>query len=273
VVLALGTPELLIRSGIGDPAQLRALGVDPVACLPGVGRNLQDHPLLCGVQFLARHRLGLVTDDGGGALMNWRSSRARRPDLHAFVVQGPHAGPGGAAPDGLAGDPRVFAICPALLGSVSRGRLTVRDPEKTGPDSVEIDAGFLAERADLDTLAEALDTIMDLAATAAYAELIDKPLLAAAVGFSAREKEAFVREHCSTSFHPCGTAAMGTGSDAVTDPGLNVIGVAGLRVADASVIPVIPAGDIQAAVVAVAERAADLITGKAARGPAAMPVA
>ena len=281
VVLALGafgTPELLIKSGIGDPAQLRALGVDQVASLPGVGRNLQDHPLLGGVRFLARHRLGLVTDDGGGALMNWPSSRARRPDLHAFVVQGQHAGPGGAAPDGLAGDPRVFAICPALLGSVSRGRLTVRDPEKTGQDEVEIDAGFLTERADLDALAEALDTIMDLATTAAYAELIDKPLLPA-VRLSAREKEAFVREHCSTSFHPCGTAAMGTGPDAVTDPELNVIGIAGLRVADASVIPVIPAGDIQAAVVAIAERCADLIlgadliTGKAVRDPAAMPVA
>jgi choline dehydrogenase len=263
VVLALGafgTPELLIKSGIGDPAQLRALGLDPVACLPGVGRNLQDHPLLTGLHFLAKDRLGLARDAGGGALMNWRSSRARRPDLHAFAVQGPAACLGGTVPKGLAGDPRVFSICPALLGSVSRGRLTVRDPVKTGRDAVEIDAGFLAERSDLDALAEALDTVRDLAGTAAYAGLIDKPLLPP-VGFSAAEKEAFVREHCSTSFHPCGTAAMGTGPDAVTDPELSVIGVAGLRIADASVIPVIPAGDIQAAVVAVAERAADLIAG------------
>jgi choline dehydrogenase len=117
-----------------------------------------------------------------------------------------------------------------------------------------------------------VDTIMDLAATDAYAGLIDKPLLSPA-RLSAREKEAFVREHCSASFHPCGTAAMGTGQDAVTDPELNVAGVAGLRIADASVIPVIPAGDIEAAVVAVAERAADLITGKAARDRAVPPTA
>ena len=73
-------------------------------------------------------------------------------------------------------------------------------------------------------------------------------------------QEAFVRENCSTFSHPCGTAAMGTGENAVVDPQLNVIGVTGLRIADASVIPVIPAGGTEAAVIAIAERAADLIT-------------
>jgi choline dehydrogenase len=275
VVLALGafgTPELLIRSGIGDPAQLHALGVDRVASLPGVGRNLQDHPVLAGMNFLARHRLGLVRDNGGGAIMNWRSSRAHRPDLHAFVVQGSHADPDAAVRYGLAGDARVFAISPGLMRPASKGRLTVRDVTRHGPQAVEIDAGFLANRADLIALVEAMDTIMDLAATEAFADLIDKPLMPP-VRLSKADRESFVREHCSTFFHPCGTAAMGTGPDAVTDPELNVRGVAGLRVADASVIPVIPAGDIQAAVVAVAERAADLIVGKAARDLAAAPIA
>ena len=78
---------------------------------------------------------------------------------------------------------------------------------------------------------------------------------------SRADKEAFVRENCSTFFHPCGTAAMGTGADAVVDPELRVIGVEGLRIADASVIPVIPTGNTQAAVIAIAERAADLLLG------------
>jgi choline dehydrogenase len=98
VVLALGafgTPELLIRSGIGHPADLGRLGLPVRAALPGVGANLQDHPPLMGVNFRARSRLGLARDNGGGgAIMNWRSSRAPRPDLHAFVVQGRHAYPG-----------------------------------------------------------------------------------------------------------------------------------------------------------------------------------
>jgi choline dehydrogenase len=259
---ALGTPELLIRSGIGGPETLRALGVDVVAPLGGVGRNLQDHPLLTGMNFRARRRLGLVRDNGGGAIMNWRSSRAHRPDLHAFVVQGRHAYPDGAARYGLAGDSNVFAISPGLMRAASTGRLTVRDVTKSGPAAVEIDSGFLAERHDVDALIEAMDTIMDLAATAAYADLIDRPLMPPG-RLSKAEKEAFVRENCSTFFHPCGTAAMGTGPDAVVDPQLNVIGVEGLRITDASVIPVIPTGNTQAAVIAVAERAADLIASTA----------
>ena len=255
---AFGTPELLVRSGIGDPDQLRALGVDVVAARPGVGRNLQDHPLLTGMNFRARRRLGLVRDNGGGAIMNWRSSHARRPDLHAFVVQGRHASADATARYRLAGAPDVFAISPGLMGSVSKGRLTVRDVTAQGPRGVEIDSGFLTERGDVDALVEAMDMIMDLAATSAYADLIDKRLMPPA-RLSRKDKEAFVRENCGTFFHPCGTAAMGTGDDAVVDPDLRVIGVDGLHVADASVIPVIPTGDTQAAVIAVAERAADLI--------------
>jgi len=263
VILALGafgTPELLVRSGIGDPAQLRALGLEVTAALPGVGGNLQDHPLLMGMNFRARARLGLPRDNGGGALLNWRSSRASRPDLHAFVVQGRHAYPDGAQRYRLAGDSRVFAISPGLMGSVSKGCLTVRDAGAWGRDAVEVDSGFLTEQADVDALTEAMDMIMDLAATAAYAELIDKPLMPP-TRLSRADKADFVRANAATFNHPCGTAAMGTGPEAVVDPALRVIGVDGLRVVDASVIPVIPTGNTQAAVVAIAERAADLITG------------
>lgn len=265
VVLALGafgTPELLVRSGIGDPAQLRALGLGVVAALPGVGRNLQDHPLLTGLNFRARDRLGLTRDNGGGAVVSWRGSRDGHPGLHALVVQGRHSRPGAGTRDGLAGAPDVFAIAPALLSPVSRGRLTVRDAREPGPRGVEIDGGLLAEPGDVAALAEAVDMVMELAGTAAYAGLVDKPL--APPRLPGKDREAFVRENCSTSFRPCGTAAMGSGPEAVTGPDLSVIGVTGVRVADASVIPVIPAGDLQAAVIAVAERAADLILAAAA---------
>jgi choline dehydrogenase len=261
---ALGTPEMLVRSGIGDPAQLRALGVEVAAPLPGVGRNLQDHPLIMGMNFRARRRLGMPRDNGGGAIMNWRSTNAARPDLHAFVVQGKHAYPDGAGRYGLAGHGNVCAISPGLMGPVGKGRLTVRDVTRSGPAAVEIDSGFLTARADVDALVEAMDTIMDLAATAAYAGIIDKPLMPT-TRLSKADKEAFVRENCATFNHPCGTAAMGTGPDAVVDPSLRVIGVDGLSIADASVIPVIPTGNTQAAVIAVAERAADLLLG--ASGP------
>jgi choline dehydrogenase len=264
VVLALGafgTPELLIRSGIGDPADLARLGLPVRTALPGVGRNLQDHPLVMGVNFRARSRLGLTRDNGGGAVMNWRSSRAPRPDLHAFVVQGRHAYPEAAARHGLTGDADVFAIAPGLLGSRGVGRLTVRDLSAAGPAAVELESGLLSEQADADALVEALDAVLELASTIAYRRLIAGPAMPLG-RLSRAEKEAFVRENCSTLCHPCGTAAMGTGPDAVVGPDLRVRGLDGLYVADASVIPVIPACDTQAPVVAIAERAADLISGR-----------
>jgi choline dehydrogenase len=264
VVLALGafgTPELLIRSGIGDPNDLARLGLPVRAALPGVGRNLQDHPLVMGVNFRARSRLGLTRDNGGGAVMNWRSSRAPRPDLHAFVVQGRHAYPQAAARHGLTGDADVFAIAPGLLGSRGVGRLTVRDLSAAGPAAVELESGFLSEQADVDALVEALDAVLELASSTAYRSLIAGPAMPLG-RLSRAEKEAFVRENCSTLCHPCGTAAMGAGPDAVVGPDLRVRGLDGLYVADASVIPVIPACDTQAPVIAIAERAADLISGR-----------
>ncbi len=261
VVLALGafgTPELLIRSGIGDPVALRSLGVPVVSALPGVGHNLQDHPLLMGMNFRARARLGLARDNGGGAILNWRSSLASRPDLHAFVVQGRHAYPDAASRYGLNGDADVFAISPGLMGPRGVGALRVRSVSVSGPSAVEIESGFLTAEADVDALVEAMDTIMDLAATRAYSALISGPVMPERP-LSRAGKARFVRENCSTLFHPCGTAAMGTGPDAVVSPSLSVYGVSGLFVADASVIPVIPSGNIQAPVVAIAERAADLI--------------
>ncbi len=265
VVLALGafgTPELLIRSGIGDPADLARLGVPVTSALPGVGRNLQDHPLVKGMNFRARHRLGLTRDNGGGAVMSWRSSKGPRPDLHAVVLQGRHAFPDGAARYGLGGGD-VFAISPGLMCPRSAGYLRVHSVDRAvGRGGVEIASGFLTEQADVDALVEAVDMVQDLAATAAYAELIEGPLMPAG-RLDRAGAEAFVRENCSTFFHPVGTAAMGTGPDAVVDPELAVIGTEGLRIADASVIPVIPTGNVQAPVIAVAERAADLIAGTA----------
>jgi choline dehydrogenase len=268
VILALGafgTPELLIRSGIGDPVALRMLGLPVVCALPGVGQNLQDHPFVAGLNFRARERLGLQRDSGAGALLNWCSSGATRPDLQAILSRRAYVSPEdarlGTREPGRVGSEDVFAIAPALMGPRGIGSLTLRSADPAGGQrGAEIHSGFLTEQADVAALVESLDFIMDLAASQAYVPLIAEPLLSASFGRMTRaEKAAFVRDNCSTLFHPCGTAAMGTGPDAVVGPALSVYGVAGLRVADASVIPVIPTCNTQAPVIAIAERAADLI--------------
>ena len=242
---ALGTPRLLIRSGIGDPGELARLGVAVQAALPGVGANLQDHPFLAGITFRARRRIGLVRDNGGGAVLSWCSSRASRPDLHAFAIQG-------------SGD--SFSIAPALVGSRSAGYLRVHALSGDGADHAQIQPNFLAEPSDTKALAESLDMIMDLAGTRAYRARTAAPLRPPG-RLTHADKVRYIRENCATLGDPCGTAAIGTGPGAVVDPALRVIGVDGLRVADASVIPVIPRCNIQAPVVAIAERAADLVIG------------
>ncbi|MBB5754806.1 GMC family oxidoreductase [Prosthecomicrobium pneumaticum] len=261
VILAAGaidTPRLLLLSGIGDPVDLARLGAPVVAALPGVGRNLQDHPLLMGMNFVARAPLGPVRDNGGGAMINWKSRPdLAQPDLHAFIVQGRHAGPEVIADYDV--PENCFAISPGLMRSASVGRMTVHGPARA---DVELQPNYLAEPADLAALVESIDFVMDLVDTPAYRDLALRPA-SPDRRLTRAEKIAFVRRSCGTFFHASGTCAMGIDDAAVVDPTLRVYGVEGLRIADASVMPVIPSCNTHAPVVAIAERAADLILGPA----------
>jgi choline dehydrogenase len=254
VLLCLGaidTPRLLMISGFGDPAELRRLGVTVRADLPDIGQHLADHPLLTGMNFYARKPLGPVRDNGGGAMINWRSSsELAAPDLHAFVVQGRHADDDLARQWNAGGE--LFAISPGLMRSVSTGSLTLTAADPSAP--MMIQPNFLAEPADLQALTTAIDTIFDLAATDAFAELTLGPAIPCR-RLDADEKVPFIRSACSTFFHAAGTCAIGP----VLEPDLLVRGATGLRVVDASVFPKLPSCNTTAPVIAVAERASDLI--------------
>jgi len=260
VILAAGvidTPRLLMASGVGEPAQIMRLGLDVVCALRGVGRNLQDHPLLMGINFAARAPLGAIRDNGGGSIINWKSGVSSRvPDLHAFVVQGAHIGPQ------IARDYPVpaqsFAISPGLMRSASRGHLRLITADPHG--AIELQPNFLQETSDFAALVEAIEVCMDLAHAPAFASMLDRPV-APDRRLSRGEREEFVRNACTTFFHVCGTCAMGMGEDAVVDAHLCVRGIEGLRIADASVIPIIPSCNTNAPVVMIAERAADFILG------------
>ena len=205
---AIDTPRLLMLSGIGDAAALSALGIRPRVDLPGVGANYQDHPLIEGVTARAREPLGPVRDNGGGAMLNWRSTLAGpAPDLHAFVVQGPHATAEVRSDYDLSGD--VFAVVAGAHGFAQhRARAAAFGGSRiVAPD---IQPNFLAEQHDLDALVESLDTIQDLFGTRAFADLIDAPL-APPGRLPRREAERYIRRSVSTFFHACGTARIGIG--------------------------------------------------------------
>jgi choline dehydrogenase-like flavoprotein len=262
MIMALGaidTPRLLMVSGIGDPAELGRLGIPVKAELRGVGRNLQDHPLVRAVNFKAKRPLGAISDNGGGSMLNWRTSAGlSRPNVHAFPVQGRSAVAELTDKYDLSGN--VFAIGTGLMRSRSRGYLRLLGAEPGSP--IEIQPNFLCEPEDVSDLIEAVDLVMDLAATKAYADWFD--------GYAAPERRLdradtirFIRTACSTFFHTCGTAKMGNDDLSVVDEGLAVRGIEGLRIADASVIPIIPSCNTHAPVSMIGERAADFILNSA----------
>lgn len=262
VILALGaidTPRLLMLSGIGDPAELARLDIPAIHALPGVGRNLQDHPLAQACVFRAKQPLGPVAGNGGGSMVNWKS----RPDLpqadiHAFPVQGNSAEPSIRARYDTSGD--VFSFGAGLMRSKSVGYLRLLEGKPGG--ALEIQPNFLAEPEDLDAMATAVETVMDMAAAPVNAHLF--------AGFAAphrrltrRETVEFVRDACSTFFHTCGTCRMGEDDEAVVDSRLAVRGLDALMIADASVIPVIPTCNTHAPATMIGERAADFVLGLA----------
>jgi choline dehydrogenase len=251
---AIGSPRLLMLSGIGPAGHLKALGISPVADLPGVGENLQDHPAV-----KAAYRSAVALPASGynhgevyAALRSLLCGDAS--DLHVFPILAPVAAPGRRPP------PSGFALVAAAMTPDSRGtvRLASADPLA----APLIDPGLLRDGRDLERLGNGLAIARHAAAGAAFTPLA---IIETAPGPAIRDHarvRAYIRATVSSYYHPAGTCRMGTGPDAVTDPQLRVHGIAGLRVADASVMPVIPNAHPHATVLAIAEKAASLITGQ-----------
>ena len=254
---AVGSPHLLLLSGIGPARQLRALGIEPVADLPGVGHNLQDHPvaLACYAtpEPVARSRY-----NHGEVYAALRSPLAGTcPDLHLFPILLP------AAPVGRQPPPTGYALAASVVAPDSRGtvQLATADPQM----APVINPGFLRDGRDLDRLEAGLGMIRQATACLAFfsrvraAEAHPGPGVTTSAGL-----RAWIRGTVGSYWHPAGTCRMGpdTDPDAVVDLQLRVRGITGLRVADASVMPVIPNAPLNATVLAIAEKAASLITGQ-----------
>jgi choline dehydrogenase len=253
---AIGSPQLLMLSGIGPADRLRALGISPVADIAGVGANLQDHPIIMASYALPAP-LPPSEYNHGEVCAAVRSGLAGEyPDLHLFPILLP------LAPAGCPPPPAGFALVASAVAPDSRGSVRLASPE---PQSAPlIDPGFLTDGRDLDRLAEGLRIVRQAAASTTFAPLRKEEIWPGpdVGGPGVRD---YIRRRVGSYYHPAGTCRMGTGAGAVVDPELRVRGVAGLRVVDASVMPVIPNAHPNATVLAIAERAAELIAGPPAR--------
>ena len=265
---AVGSPHLLLLSGIGPLADLEALNVPVVSALPGVGSNLQDH-LAAPVSYFClepisfsgaatfanewKHRLsgtGPLASNGAevGALVQSKAGLAAC-NIEIVFAAGHYVDHGFASPGG-----HGFSLIPALLTPRSRGQIQLlsANPE----DAPSIDPAYLSDPADMETLAEGVQFSRRLLEQAALAKYRGAPVQGQLL-----EPEDHIRQWGQTLYHPVGSCKMGTDENAVVDASLRVQGITGLRVADASVMPLIPRAHINATTLLIAEKAAQLLRG------------
>ncbi len=267
---AVNSPHLLMLSGIGPAAHLREHGIEVLADLPGVGQNLHDHPA-APMLWHTRGTTDIAEASTLANLLRWKARGtgplasnigeggaffASRDDLPAPDLQ-VHVAPGAFYDNGLH-EPvsRCFTAGPTLVSVRSRGSLRLRSTDPTWHPA--IDAGYYDDPADLDAMREGCRRILDIVAHAPLAGFL-KDAWMPGPNPTDEELTEHLRHHTQTLYHPVGTCAMGTGEQAVVDPELRVRGVDGLRVVDASVMPVVPRGNTNAPTIMIAEKAADLI--------------
>ncbi len=159
-------------------------------------------------------------------------------------------------------DGHAFSLAAALIAPRSRGRLALRSTDPA--DKPQLVGNHLAEPEDMAALVAAFKRLREIADTEPLASVRGRALVPAEDVESDEEIEAFLRRETELLYHPVGTCRMGSDDHAVVDPELRVRGVEGLRVADASVMPVITGGNTNAPTIMIGEKAADLIRGRAA---------
>lgn len=265
---AYNSPQLLMMSGIGPAQLLTALGVPVVADLPEVGANLQDH-LLVPLIFTHSHPISLLAAGEPANVALFEAERrgpltSNGPEVGGFVrikesLEQPDAeflvAPVMFADNGL-GVPTDHALSfgPSMLAPRSRGTVALASTDPTAKP--RITHAYLAEKADLEDALAALRVGLEIARQPALADFTETPYRPP-TSDSDEDLAEYVRRYAHSIYHPASTCAIGP----VVDEQLRVHGVAGLRVVDASVMPRLVSGNPNAATIAIAEKAAELVRG------------
>ncbi len=288
---AVQSPQILQLSGIGDPADLAAAGIETVHALPGVGQNLQDHldvtlswacpqpitiysqrkglkTLLVGLNYLLfKKGIGRRQFLESGAFLKSRPD-LDRPDLqvHCVLAVMQNHGKTVVERDGF-----TFHVC--QLRPESRGRVGLRSSDPF--DDPAIFANYLSAEEDRRALREGVRMMREVARQPALDPYRSEELFPGEHIQSDEAVDAWIRATAETIYHPVGTCRMGGDGDpmAVVDAQLRVRGLKGLRVVDASVMPTLVGGNTNAPTIMIAEKAADMILGRPAPAPEDVEIA
>jgi choline dehydrogenase len=275
---AINTPQILLLSGIGPADELSALGIEPKHDLPGVGRNLNDHPdivvqhrclrpvslyginrgankLLTGIRWFIKHD-GLASSnhfEAGGFIRS--RPGVDFPDLQLTFM--PLAIQPGTVSD--VGS-HSYQVHIDLMRPRSTGHVKLRSADPKAPPSLLFN--YLKDPQDREDLRTSVRLTREILAQPALAQFRGEELSPGPKAQSDADIDAFVRQGVETCYHPVGTCRMGVGADCVVDEHCRVYGIKSLRVVDASIMPAIVSGNTNAPTIMIAEKASDLIRGK-----------
>ncbi len=277
---AIGTPQVLQHSGIGDGEHLRSLGIEVVADVPEVGRNLQDHlfahlkfkmgepsaslnavfnsKLRMGVELL-RWKLsgtGMMTTTSAHIIGFFKSDESlARPDLElamrpfSFTL----SADGEAVVDSFPG----ITVSAINTRPSSRGEVKIQSANPR--ERARIHTNYLSDHRDIELLTAGMRRVREIMKQTAIARRIVSELEPGPACTAADDLEKYLRATTSTVYHPVGTCRMGTDEAAVLDPQLRLRGVDGLRVIDASIMPTITSANPNAPCIMIGEKGADLV--------------
>lgn len=277
---AIGSPRLLLHSGIGPADELKALGIAPVHDLPGVGKNLQDHvdvyqiaelngphsydkhtrwhkQLAAGLQYMLFGSGPVTSNLAEGGVFWWADKDEPVPDIQMHFLPG--AGLEAGVPP-LAGYGCTLNSC--HLRPRSRGSVTLRSADPADPPRV--DPNFWSDPYDLEMSLRGFELTREIASQPALRKYIRREHLPGDAVKTREEIHAYAKKFAKTDYHPVGTCKMGVDDMAVVDPQLRVRGLDGLRIADSSIMPRLISSNTNAASIMIGEKASDLIKGNRA---------
>ncbi len=273
---AIGSPKLLMLSGIGDATHLKASGVKVIHDLPGVGQNLQDHmdvdvlaelsgpygidrykkrrwQFMAGLEYTLFGKGPIASNIVEGGAFWWGDKSEKTPDIQFHFLPGAGVEEGiGSVPGGNGCTLNSYHVRPR-----SRGSVTLRSSDPL--DAPIIDPNAFSEPYDLERAIDGIMLSREILAQPAFRPFIRREHLPGDAVTSRESAALFARQYARSAYHPVGTCRMGAGDAAVVDPQLRVRGIEGLRVCDSSIMPRLISSNTNAATVMIGEKAADLI--------------
>ena len=256
---AIDSPRLLLRSGIGPREELEEAGIEPVLDLPGVGKNLHDHLLSPVIYTTTKKDVPAPEVAPAETHLFWKSQPDMAvPDTQPIHFSFPMYG------DGMEGPDNGFSLMGGIVRPASRGEIRLSGPRTEDP--LLIDLGALSAAEDVRSLVASVRQCRELGRSQALSDWGPEEIYPGPE-VSDDELEDYVRRTAITYHHQVGTCKMGVDALAVVDPrNLRVYGLQGIRVADASTMPLVTTGNTNAPTIMIAERAAEFITGKSVTG-------